>query len=255
MNISVTLPFHNELEFLPKWYESAKKYADQIIMAAHAPTDGSLEWALQKQKDNEIPIEIIEFPEETIYQYGFSYMKNRCIAKATGDWIVCLDADEEMEMTKDKLEPWTHGGALAVSTVTMHTSDRNESWSLSERIKMIREANWIRQRHWRIFRNHHGVSWQGLIHEELRRENIHVGRWSRNSTIPMWHFGSMANPAKRTFKDGLYAELLLRLVEQPDTRAGTNSWWYTTYFEENKETLYKQREEYRADRAAKGLVV
>jgi hypothetical protein len=252
----VTLPFHNELEFLPGWFESVKKYADQIVMAAHAPTDGSLEWAKEQQDRREVPIQIIEFPEETIYQHGFSYMKNQCLSLCEHEWIVSLDADEEMEMDKEKLAPWTATNPLSISTVTMHTQDRKEHWSLADRQTIVKEANWIRQRHWRIFQNHCSIKWKGLIHEELRnRESIHVGRYCRNSTIPMWHFGSMANPDKRTFKEGLYAELILRLVEKPELQDGTNSWWYTKFYEDHKEELLKNREQYIAQRKAAGLCV
>ena len=246
MKITVATVFHNEIEFLPKWYESVKTYADEIILAAHAPVDGSLEWAKQKQQDNEIPIQIVEFPKDTIYKHGFCHMKNIIAAKATGDWIVSLDADEEMDMTKDTLKPFTQDRSVCVSTMTMHMTERRDHWTLDNREIIKQEANWINQRHWRIYRNGLGIEWIGLIHEELRLPNgIHVARFSRTSPIRMWHYGSMANPSKRGFKDGLYAELLLRVVEQPELRAGTSKWWYTEYFDQNKEKLYKDREEYR----------
>lgn len=249
MTITVTLVFHNELEFLPGWFKAVSQYADQVVMAAHNPTDGSLEWALKTKAEASIPIEIIQFPEDTVFNHGFSYMKNECIKLANQDWIVSLDADEEMEINKEKLKPWMATNPLAISTVTMHTTECKPHWSLDNRDLIRQEANWIRQRHWRIFKNHKGIHWKGLIHEELRSaSNIHISRISRQSTYPMWHFGSMANPLKRTFKDGLYAELLLRIVEQPELREGTNSWWYTKYYDEHKDKLLKDRAEYRQSR-------
>jgi glycosyltransferase involved in cell wall biosynthesis len=248
MKISVTVQFHNELEFLPGFFEAASKYADEIICAAHAPTDGSLEYVKSLQAESKVPITIMEFPEDTVYQHGFSYMKNACIEKATGDWIVSLDADEEMEVTKEGIERWSRGRHFCVSTITMHTTEFKPHWSLENREVIKQEAQWIRQRHWRIFKNI-GIRWYGLIHEELRLpEGRHIGLLCRNSDMRMWHLGSCANPAKRGFKDGLYAELLLRVVEQPELREGTNKWWWTTFYEENKESLHKQRDEYRKQR-------
>lgn len=246
MRLSVATTFHSEIEFLPGWYEGVKRYADEIILAAHAPQDGSLEWAYELQRKNEIPIKIVEFPKDTIYKHGFCHMKNVIADMATGDWIVSLDADEEMDMTKETLQPFCNDRAVCVSTMTMHMTERRDHWSLENRDLIKQEAKWINQRHWRIYRNGLGIKWLGLIHEELRLPNgHHVARFSRVSPIRMWHYGSMANPAKRGFKDGLYAELLLRVVEQPELRAGTSKWWYTEYFDQNKDKLYRDREEYR----------
>jgi hypothetical protein len=63
--------------------------------------------------------------------------------------------------------------------------------------------------------------------------------------IKMYHFGALANPDKRTFKDGLYAELLLRAVEHPELRFGTDNWWWTTYYQENKDRLLADRKKHR----------
>lgn len=250
MRITATVQFHNELEFLDQWFKNAFKYADEIICGSHNPTDGSLEFV--KSIKSDIPIRILEFPEDTIYKNGFSFIKNALIEQATGDWIVCLDADEEMEMDKDKLLKWiTNGRHIAISTHTqhLHTESRQHHWSLDNLDVIKKEAPWIQQKHWRIFKNNVGIRWQGLIHEELRHPNGHHVSFScSGSDIKMYHYGAMADMSKRSFKDGLYAELLLRLVENPELRAGTSRWWYTEYYEKNKEQLLKDREQYRITR-------
>jgi hypothetical protein len=108
-----------------------------------------------------------------------------------------------------------------------------------------KEANWIRQRHFRIFKNVPDLRWHGLIHEELKlNSNIHIASIARSSIFKMWHFGCMGNKDKRWFKDGLYAELLCRIIEKPELRHGTNPWWYNTYYNDNKELLQQQRKTY-----------
>lgn len=245
MNITTTVVFHNELEFMQGWYDAAKKYSNQIIMAAHSPTDGSLEWARERQKEGELPIEILEFPENTIYEHGFSYMKNKCLELATGDWVVSLDADEEMEITNEGIENFSKN-TLCISTVTMHVADPQPHWDLNNKEQIKKEANWIRQRHFRIFKNTPSIRWHGLIHEELKVDrDIHISKVAKASIFKMWHYGCMANKQKRYFKDGLYAELLCRIYEKPELRHGTNPWWYNTYYNDNKDKLLEQREEYR----------
>lgn len=247
MKYSVAMVFRNELEFLDGWFKSVLTYADEILCGAHNPTDGSLEYVEQMKKLHpEIPISVKTFPEDTLYRMGFSFMKNVVAADATGDWIVSLDADEEMDLTKDTLEQICKGNHIAISTQTMHISERQPHWSLNNREQIKNEAPWIAQRHWRIYKNFQGISWWGMIHEELRtRAGNHVSSRCLASNVKMWHFGALHNPEKRKSKPGLYAELLLRIVENPSLRKGTNSWWFTKYFEEHKEELYKQREEYR----------
>lgn len=248
MKISTVMTFHNELEFLPGWFASATKYSDEIILAAHDPKDGSLEFVKEYAKNSSIPVSVLEFPRDTIYKHGFSYMKNQLLERVTGDWIVSLDADEEMEITKESLELFTN--RVCASTVTMHlqTEQAKPHWSLDNREQIKIEADWIKQRHWRIHKNGFKIKWMGLIHEELRfPSGLPAAINSYPSQFKMYHFGALANPSKRTFKDGLYAELLLRVIENPELRMGTNEWWWQTYFPENKVKLLKDREQYRKE--------
>src|SRR5665213_3264814 len=170
MKISATVQFHNELEFLEGWFASASRYADEIICGSHCATDGSLEYVQSLQKNHNIPIKIVEFPADTLHRYGFCYMKNVLAEHATGEWIVSLDADEEMDMTKQSLMPYSRGNNVSISTATMHLqpNQKQPEWNLNDREPIRTSAPWIHQRHWRIFRNGLGVKWRGLIHEELR---------------------------------------------------------------------------------------
>ena len=244
MKISATVQFHNELEFLPGWFQSAKKYADEIICGSHNSMDGSLEYVKEQSATSEIPITVIEFPQDTVYRHGFSFIKNALIEKATGDWIVSLDADEEMQIDRNTFGPLTQR-CTGISTQTMHIAYKEPQWTLDNRQQIIDEAKWEQQRHWRVFRNGFGIKWHGLIHESLRFNGLHISTVSKNTVIKMYHFGALANAEKRTFKDGLYAELLLRAEENMDLRYGTDKWWFDTFIPQNREKLVKDRNEYR----------
>ncbi len=212
MKFSTTVVFHNELEFLPGWYEPAKTYSDEIIMASHAAKDGSLEWAKEMQSKNEIPIKILEFPENTIFEHGFSYMKNKCIDEATGDWIISLDPDEEMCITKEGLAPLMN--SCCISTVTMHVANPKPHWNINNKKQIKKEAEWIRQRHYRIFKNIPEIRWHGLIDEELKGDGQYfISSISRTSNFTMWHYGCMAKNRNDILKEGLYAELLCKIVD------------------------------------------
>lgn len=248
MKISLATQFQNELEFLPGFFKHALTYADEVICAAHAPTDGSLEFVKELATSQTIPIKILEFPSDAVHDNGFSYMKNAVLEQCTGDWIVNLDSDEEMHILRSDFE---NESFLAISTQTMHLSTdlKQPQWTLDDRQKIIDEAPWLKQRHWRIIRNGLGIRWMGLIHEELRLPGgVFLRNVTHDTDIKMFHFGAWANPAKRSFKDGLYAELLLRAVERPECRKGTNPWWWTKYFTDNRDKLYAEREEYRKQR-------
>ncbi len=252
MKISVVMVFHNELEFLPGWVKSVKRYADEIVCACHDATDGSMEYMEKVSKNIIIPMKIIYFPDkDTVYKHGFSYMKNAVADLATGDWVVSLDADEEMEMTKKDLRPFDRGADICVFSASMVTWSRNDRWLRNgeiDRKLMRKEAKWKYLGDTcscRIFRNRMGIKWSGLIHERMRQKNGRLALPSRRTNIRRWDYGSMGDPKKREFKDGLYAELICRIVQEPSLLGATHNFWRTEYYEQNKEQLLKLRREYR----------
>jgi len=109
--LSVVIITRNEEANIARTLASVADLADEVILLDSGSTDHTLEVA--KTFGPKIKI----FTEEW---KGFARQKNSAIAKATGDWILSLDADEEVspllareikEALQTKQEPGVPSGA------------------------------------------------------------------------------------------------------------------------------------------------
>ena len=85
MKLSVGIITYNEERNLPKTLEAARKIADEIIIVDSHSTDGTVKMA--------------ESYGATVYSEdwkGFGPQKNSVIDKCQGEWILLIDADEEL---------------------------------------------------------------------------------------------------------------------------------------------------------------
>jgi glycosyltransferase involved in cell wall biosynthesis len=85
MRLSVCLITHNEEANIVRTLESVCGIADEIIVVDSHSTDNTVTLAKSSGA--------IVFDEDW---KGFAAQKNSCIAKSSGDWILSLDADEEV---------------------------------------------------------------------------------------------------------------------------------------------------------------
>ena len=84
MTLSVVIITFNEEANLPRTLESVK-WADEIVIVDSGSTDRTVEIA--RSYGAKVFIELWK---------GFAAQKNSALEKATGDWILSLDADEEV---------------------------------------------------------------------------------------------------------------------------------------------------------------
>jgi len=88
--ISAIIITKNEEQNLPRCLDSLK-WADQIVVLDSGSTDRTVEIA--RARGAEV------FPEEW---KGYTGQKNSALTRATGDWVVSLDADEEFSVEAQK---------------------------------------------------------------------------------------------------------------------------------------------------------
>lgn len=84
MNITACVIVKNEEKNLPRWLSCMQQIADEIIVVDTGSTDKTKDIALKNQ------VKLYEF----IWCDDFAVAKNYALSKATGDWILFLDADE-----------------------------------------------------------------------------------------------------------------------------------------------------------------
>jgi glycosyltransferase involved in cell wall biosynthesis len=85
MTLSVCIITFNEEANIVRTLQSVKAFADEIIIVDSGSTDATV--ALAQANEAKVFVESWK---------GFAPQKNSALAKASGDWILSLDADEEV---------------------------------------------------------------------------------------------------------------------------------------------------------------
>ncbi|HHT9125668.1 MAG TPA: tetratricopeptide repeat protein [Candidatus Brocadiia bacterium] len=188
--VSLCMIIRNEENFLSGCLESVKHLVNEMIIVDTGSTDGSVEIA--KRYGAKI------FHHR--WNNDFSEARNHALQHAKGDWVLHLDADEELkkedislvkEIIKDKD---TNGVQCVIYNVQKDSSDFLISYFF------------------RLFRNNIGVSYSGLIHETP----IIPGKLS-HSNIRIIHYGYASS--KEGLKDKCERNVRLlrkQLIDSPD---------------------------------------
>ena len=139
--LSVCMIVKNEERFLGQCLTSVKDIADELIVIDTGSTDRTVEIA----REHEAQVGHFEWCND------FAAARNASIAPATGDWILFLDADEELSH-KEKAELPHLLSQIEVSLyrlplINSHQGERSKSYVP------------------RLFRNLPGIIFVGCVHE------------------------------------------------------------------------------------------
>lgn len=153
--LSVVINVHNEADNLPKVIKSVKDLADEIVVIDLESTDDT--------------IEIGKKLGAKVYSYknlGFvEPSRNFGISKATGDWVLILDADEEV------------GDDLRVEIDKVIKNPKADYYRLPRKNiifgKWIKTARWWPDYNIRLFKKG-TVSWNEVIHSVPMTQGLGV---------------------------------------------------------------------------------
>jgi glycosyltransferase involved in cell wall biosynthesis/Tfp pilus assembly protein PilF len=142
-NLSVCLIVKNEEKFLAQCLQSICGLAQQIVVVDTGSTDRTVEIA------KESGAEIHSFA----WNDNFADARNAALEHATGDWVLMLDADEELPAEQ-------HSRLLA---------DMKKSAALALRLPLLNRGNEASGQNFvpRLFRNAPGIFYAGRIHEQI----------------------------------------------------------------------------------------
>ena len=159
VTLSVVLITFNEEANLRQTLESVRAIADEIIVVDSGSHDRTVDVA------RELGAKV--FAEEW---KGFAAQKNSALEKATGDWILSLDADEELDLTLQMQLKFLLGKATETD-LALGAPPFDQVM-----------ADWAKT----------ADSFDGFY---LRRKNLFLGRWIR-------HGGYWPDPKLRLFRRG-----------------------------------------------------
>jgi glycosyltransferase involved in cell wall biosynthesis len=188
--LSVCLIVRNEEKFLPQCLASVKDIAGQIVIVDTGSTDRTVEIA------QEHGAEVHSFA----WCDDFSAARNAALEHATGDWVLMLDADEELP-----------AGQHAQLRADMKRAD-----VIACRLPLVNRGEEEQGRHPvpRLFRNAPGVYYYSRIHEQVFPSLVQLGKgWGLKTAIgtaELLHHGY----AKEIIRDRNKIERNLKLLRQ-----------------------------------------
>jgi tetratricopeptide (TPR) repeat protein len=187
--ISLCMIVKDEERFLPGCLRSVQGLVDEIIMVDTGSSDKTMEIA------REFGARIFQHP----WQNDFSLHRNQSIDYATGDWILILDADEELDPADHHL----------IRSAIMRKNIDAVSFVVYNKIQGGRTG--FLNSH-RMFRSGKGYHYSGIVHNQLIMDGPAL-----SSQFKVFHHGYGLSDEQMRIK-GKRTEALLKkqLEENPD---------------------------------------
>ena len=192
--LSVCLIVKNEEKFLAQCLKSVRGFATQLVMVDTGSTDRTVEIA------REFGAEIYSFA----WCDDFAAARNAALEHATGDWILMLDADEELPAAQ-------HAKLLA---------DMKDPATIALRLPLVNAGREIEGRSFvpRLFRNAPGIFFTGRIHEQVFPSLLAVAKnWGLKTnlgTAEILHHGYTKDLVRDRNKIERNLKLLRSAVEE-----------------------------------------
>ena len=189
--ISCCMIVKNEEVFLGACLESIKDFVDEIIVVDTGSTDGTVDIARQYT-------EKVHFHP---WNHSFSEARNQAMSYATGDWILTIDADEELvpgsgTLLRQAIREAGSADAICANVISLYSGGKKTSRHNSER----------------ILRNNGVIHYEGSVHNRVTGVKQRI-----MSKIEMMHYGYNVEEKKANEKFLRTVELLKKqVIEKPD---------------------------------------
>ena len=228
MRISAAILARPNDKLLAECVANARKWADEVVVGSCGGIDADVDVSLR-------------FSEDLLDAYGFACLRNRIDDNCTGDWIVIVDTDEELDRTREDIERWIvkadESGKLGVRCFIRSPDGGEES---------------------QIFRIHRRnaahIRWRGIVHEELYVHHSHIIEHCLDSDLVFDHHRATLEKQKplRAKSLRLYSERLYRAIENPELRSKTNEHWFGEVYSD-PEKWKSHRQAYWSSRGVRNL--
>jgi tetratricopeptide (TPR) repeat protein len=197
--LSAALIVRDESSFIEGCLQSLVGRVDEIVVVDTGSRDDTVEKALR------FPITLHRFA----WRDDFAVARNFALDRASGDWILYIDADERFEVP----HPAMLGAALA--------DDRKVAWNL----RFHPRVAWTPYAELRLFRNDPRIRFHGAIHERVHEGVAGVARADGKTTgdcdLALHHVGYEDDQAHKNPRN--IPLLRARLERDPDH---LYSWWH-----------------------------
>jgi len=193
-SLSLCMIVKNEEENLPVCLESVRDIVDEIIIVDTGSTDGT------KKVAEKFGAKTFNFT----WTDDFSEARNFSLSKASGDWILYLDADEKIEKDDCRKirEVIKQKDIMAVNMLEYIPQEKGNLFEL------------VGSDYSRLFRNHPEIRFEGAIHEQILPSVNRLGGKVLKSDIKINHWGFARTEEKRIERSRRNLSLLLKDLEK-----------------------------------------
>ncbi|WP_064094025.1 glycosyltransferase [Rossellomorea aquimaris] len=199
VKISLCMIVKDEEESIERCLNSVKGVVDEIIIVDTGSTDKTVELCQNYQSN------IVKYT----WNGSFADARNFGIQKATGDWILWLDADEELDLSDQ---------SFLKERKNFNKYDVINLRLINYYGKCIDEDNTTEIAHTRLFRNK-GIRFINNMHERLDLTNISKDRIGF-LPVKVYHYGYLDSTIQKKKKPERNMGMLMRQIEE-----GENIYW------------------------------
>lgn len=201
--LSLCMIVKNEEDCIARCLNSAKDVVDEIIIVDTGSTDNT--------------VNICEAFQTKVVSYewneSFADARNYAVEKSSGNWIIWLDADEELDKAdRYRLREGTHFDDYDV--VTLHLINY-----IGDRMS---EHNTMEMAHTRLFRNN-GLKFKNKMHEVLDYSNVPKERIG-HLNVKLHHYGYLNSIKEKKEKSDRNMKMLKQQIKE-----GENVHWAHYY--------------------------
>jgi tetratricopeptide (TPR) repeat protein len=211
--LGLSMIVKNEASMLPLCLESARQVVSQIVIADTGSTDDTIAVA------RGFGATVISIP----WNNNFSEARNEALGLMETDWVLVLDADEELDRTAaaalPKLLAAEAGGYLIpirnyVPTATGRGWDRATEPNDGSHPRARTAPAYFVHENCRLFRRDPEIYFTGRVHELVEHRISALNRKLGRASFCIHHFGQLAEQSNRTEKASAYLELLRLKVQE-----------------------------------------
>jgi tetratricopeptide (TPR) repeat protein len=220
-SVGLSMIVKNGADTLRPCLESVRGVVEQIVIADTGSTDNTCEIA------RAFHASIISVPWEN----DFAKARNAALEPVTTDWVLVLDADEELDRDGARNIPELLAAADVGGYVTPIRNYVGLRFSRGwDRISVPNDGRHSRAKdapayftheNCRFFRRHAKIYFTGRVHELVENQISALGLKLGSANFCIHHFGQLNEARVRDGKAVLYHKLLrLRVLEQPEDPLG-----------------------------------
>ncbi|WP_068775896.1 glycosyltransferase family 2 protein [Paenibacillus sp. FJAT-26967] len=197
--LSLCIIVKNEEQWIRRCLSSVKEFVDEMIIVDTGSTDRTPDIA------RSLGAGVYSFP----WNGNFAEARNYGIIKASGDWILWLDADEEVDAAQAhhlrEVLDLEHVNIACIELINFY----GHSPPHPDRL--------YRLAHHRLFRNRIGLQFKGAIHEQLNVDDVLEDLTDTpNLGVKVYHYGYLEHVTRSKSKFQRNLSMLLKASEGKD---------------------------------------